>query len=344
MIDSDPYGFAVRPFYNQEGNEYAVLFPLCAWNPVNGDGWIANSYWNRRCFGAAPFFHHSRGAEAFSYYALAWRHGDSWGVFPFARFGRGFSYAGPAWWSRNGEGGLESGGFFPMARFHRDFNFFGPAWWYRGGHVSWGVFPAARFSSEKDSLNYVGPFWRGGDSFGLFPAAKYSPKGISYAGPFWKDRSDGTFGIFPVFRFRNVLDHFLFPLYCIGDNGGFFLSPLAAWEKDRMFSILGPLYLVNRNRSEIRDDGNPMFYRGGGKSESCFRMFGLVGYAGSRSVCNWKKECDLTKLKTARVRDFAGHRPYLQYMGSFVQHYKNLTLGLSVFSSSSSPYLLHKKA
>ena len=27
MIDSDPYGFAVRPFYNQEGNEYSILFP-----------------------------------------------------------------------------------------------------------------------------------------------------------------------------------------------------------------------------------------------------------------------------------------------------------------------------
>jgi hypothetical protein len=45
LIDKDEHGLAVRPFYNQEDNEYAVLFPLSAWNPVKGDGWVGPYVW-----------------------------------------------------------------------------------------------------------------------------------------------------------------------------------------------------------------------------------------------------------------------------------------------------------
>ena len=43
MIDRDDYGFAVRPFYVQEGREKTVLFPLTAWNDESG--WVLNAYW-----------------------------------------------------------------------------------------------------------------------------------------------------------------------------------------------------------------------------------------------------------------------------------------------------------
>ena len=61
MIDADPYGFAVRPFYNQEGDDYSILFPLTAWNPAKGHGWVFNTYWNRETglAGVFPLFHHS---------------------------------------------------------------------------------------------------------------------------------------------------------------------------------------------------------------------------------------------------------------------------------------------
>ena len=68
FIDWDSYGFAVRPFYNQEGNERAVLFPLSAWNPVNGDGWALLAAWNRYGFGVIPFFWHHRAGDSFWYY------------------------------------------------------------------------------------------------------------------------------------------------------------------------------------------------------------------------------------------------------------------------------------
>ena len=68
FIDWDSYGFAVRPFYNQEGNERAVLFPLSAWNPANGDGWALLAAWNRDGFGVIPFFWHHRAGDSFWYH------------------------------------------------------------------------------------------------------------------------------------------------------------------------------------------------------------------------------------------------------------------------------------
>lgn len=45
LIDYDPYGFAFRPFYNHEGDDYSILFPLSAWNPVAKDGWCLLAAW-----------------------------------------------------------------------------------------------------------------------------------------------------------------------------------------------------------------------------------------------------------------------------------------------------------
>jgi len=56
LIDKDPYGFAVRPFYNHEGDDYSILFPLAAWNPAAGHGWVALGGWNEHGFGVLPFF------------------------------------------------------------------------------------------------------------------------------------------------------------------------------------------------------------------------------------------------------------------------------------------------
>lgn len=54
MIDKDPYGFAFRPFYNQEGDDYSILFPLTSWNPAAGNGWVTLFGWNRNGFGLVP--------------------------------------------------------------------------------------------------------------------------------------------------------------------------------------------------------------------------------------------------------------------------------------------------
>ena len=54
MADFDPYGMAVRPFYNHEGDDYSILFPLSGWNTADGDGWALNTIWNRHGFAFLP--------------------------------------------------------------------------------------------------------------------------------------------------------------------------------------------------------------------------------------------------------------------------------------------------
>ena len=46
-IDWDEYGFAVRPFYNMEGDEHSILFPLTAWNVADRDGWVLLFSWDK---------------------------------------------------------------------------------------------------------------------------------------------------------------------------------------------------------------------------------------------------------------------------------------------------------
>lgn len=55
FVDYDKYGFAIRPFYVQDGDEYSILFPLSSWNPVSNEGWIGNFVWKNHRFGFIPF-------------------------------------------------------------------------------------------------------------------------------------------------------------------------------------------------------------------------------------------------------------------------------------------------
>ena len=59
VFDYDPYGMAVRPFYNQEGDDCSILFPLSSWNTAAKDGWAALFYWDPAFAGFVPLFHQS---------------------------------------------------------------------------------------------------------------------------------------------------------------------------------------------------------------------------------------------------------------------------------------------
>ena len=62
-IDWDPYGFAVRPFYNQEGDERSVLFPLTAWNTLDREGWVLLYIWDKPGWIFFPFAAHRETPE-----------------------------------------------------------------------------------------------------------------------------------------------------------------------------------------------------------------------------------------------------------------------------------------
>ena len=69
MVDCDPYGFAFRPFYNHEGDDYSILFPLSAWNPSEHSGWVTLFAWVTDGFGFIPLTWQTNGTNTgFGYY------------------------------------------------------------------------------------------------------------------------------------------------------------------------------------------------------------------------------------------------------------------------------------
>ena len=160
MIDCDDYGFAVRPFFNQEADEYAILFPLSAWNPVKGDGWAGIVGWSKDGVLIFPV-------------AYIWRDGSVWVLnsyfdsdaqtfFPLFlnQSRKGYGWVANCYWGKNSFGVLpllhwEDGGKSGMVL---------PVWW---GETSWGAFPLVWMTPEVDVL---APVWWRSDAAGLFPA------------------------------------------------------------------------------------------------------------------------------------------------------------------------------
>ena len=56
FIDCDEYGLAVRPFYNQEGDDHSILFPLSSWNTAEKSGWVLTGAWGPGYAGCLPLF------------------------------------------------------------------------------------------------------------------------------------------------------------------------------------------------------------------------------------------------------------------------------------------------
>jgi len=58
FADFDPYGMAIRPFYNHEGDDYSILFPYCSWNTADGTGWAIPAWWRKGKFVFFPLISH----------------------------------------------------------------------------------------------------------------------------------------------------------------------------------------------------------------------------------------------------------------------------------------------
>jgi len=148
VFDLDSQGFAIRPLFNKEKNEYSILFPLSAWNSVNGDGWVGNFYWNReRYLGLFPLCHFS---DNFNYLGLSWWYdGERFGLFPVCYFSRNLKCVGPIWWkNKKNKRGF---GVFPVYGRYGDSFHVGPYWQKRGwnSEFSNGIVPFVYYKRGK---------------------------------------------------------------------------------------------------------------------------------------------------------------------------------------------------
>ena len=233
FIDWDDFGMAVRPFYNQEGNDCSILFPLSSWNTQDGDGWALNAYWDPDYYGMFPLFHVGR------------EPGDLWFAGPFIGGGKRF-------------------GVLPLFFVGNEFRTIGPLWWVKDDLTE--NMPEKRFLPF--SCGVFPLFWKFGDSHSLFPL--YMKLSDTFISPLlWMEKdlddagdlawTDGQYiflgywrdgwkrhGFFPFYgvdsseddAFNHVLlwwwDHNdpdcgLFPFAWFDKDGGF-IFPLGGWK------------------------------------------------------------------------------------------------------------------
>ena len=226
FIDWDDFGMAIRPFFNQEGNEYSILFPLCAWNPINGDGWALNAYWNKNHFGIFPLMHIGKEEDDFWFAGPLFGIEGRVGLFPVCYFGEKLNFVGPVWWDsrKNMEAfGLfplywhwigEGSSLFPLYLYDKNDFFLSPLLWMATGYGeqedkwikgqylflgywrnNWerhGFFPFYAIDKRDDHFNNILLWWwdHNTEDRGLFPFAWFDKDGGLIL-PFakWKNRS-----------------------------------------------------------------------------------------------------------------------------------------------------------
>ena len=278
MIDFDAYGFAVRPFYVQEGREKSVLFPLTAWNDESG--WVLNTYWRNGCFGIAPLFHYSKN---FSFYGPLWNRGGSYGVFPLLKVAPDGGYCFPAYW-RNKGGKLEKWGIFPIVDWGGDWKY---------------IFPSLTYSSpSRWEFTYV------------FPCFLFSADTGNLLGPVWwyRNHSDKAlvWGVAPLWYWRSSEKHFFLPFYYKGRNEFYSLFYSVKRSKDKQItSVLGPLYWKSSEPKREYTLAGGIFYKG---EERNMKLYHILNRVNEKNFQEHKFLADLFcreyGLKT--VKDYKG--------------------------------------
>ena len=221
VIDSDPKGFAVRPLYNQDGHEYSILFPLCAWNPVNGDGWALNTYWDKKRIGSFPLFHLGN-KNKFNYVLPVWWDND-WSKFGTlgVMFSDNINFIGPLWYDKK----ASSGGIFPV------FN----------QSSGWGwLFPLYNYKNNRDEfyLNFVL------GALGRFASDNHDSH-YRFLNAFYVNKYEKNYhGFIPVYYYEQERNKKLLvtPLGGRGWNAG--------TGENSLINILGPLYIKTHDKKQ----------------------------------------------------------------------------------------------
>ena len=238
FIDWDDFGMAVRPFFNQEGNDCSILFPLSSWNTVDGDGWALNTYWDEDSFGIFPLMHIGKEPGDFWFAGPFFGNDGRVGLVPVCYFGKNTSFAGPVWWMKEDPSfGVfplfwkYSGGsaFFPLYVKSSE-SFYSPLLWMskttdEDGNEAWG----------EGSYLFLG-YWRGnGERHGFFPFYNVDKRDdeLNNVLLWWWDHNSPNCGFFPFVWLK--------------EHGGAVI-PFAFWNKHSATGMNG--------EEEVWSEGN----------------------------------------------------------------------------------------
>ena len=233
FIDWDDFGMAVRPFYNQEGNDCSILFPLSSWNTQDRDGWALNAYWDRDCYGMFPLFHVGKAPGALWFAGPFVGGGKRFGIVPLFFIGREFRSIGPLWWVKDdlSETMPEkpllpfSCGIFPLFWKFGDANtlfplylkthdtFISPLLWMEkdlgeDGSLAW-------TDGQYIFLGYWRDDWKRHGFFPFYNVNTRDDDAFNHVLLWWWDHNDPDCGLFPFAWF---------------DGDGGFIFPFGGWE------------------------------------------------------------------------------------------------------------------
>lgn len=229
LIDIDPRGYAIRPFFNREDADYSILFPLSSWNTRTGDwhalnllrrrdffgmiplggiwnhgasGWVLNIWWKEKGFGVFPLYYYTPASQGVLFPLSCWSDGSGWAL--------------NTAWNKNHVGILSLLWFsphstinsflFPLSGWNDDYGWALNTFW---GEDHFGILPLLWISPQ---FNLAGPVYWGNHSFGFFPLFFYGSDGKDYK------------FLSPLFSFSPRFSSVLFPLSGWGDGYGWALN------------------------------------------------------------------------------------------------------------------------
>ena len=213
IFDYDQYGMAVRPFFNKEGNEYSILFPLAGWNTEKKNGWIFPiTNWDCK--------------EKSGRILNAWWNKDGWVFFPLACHNKYTEYYFPVCYTTYRDGSFGTFSIIPLFCYarpeHNDERLL--------------VFPLGFVYKNPDSsIGLIANTYWSMDTLGVFPLFHKS-EDFSYYLLYWQSPHENKWGIFPVFAklgqdswycclaFKNEKSYGFFPIFrnALDNSEGYF--------------------------------------------------------------------------------------------------------------------------
>ncbi|MFT5291815.1 MAG: hypothetical protein ACI82F_003900, partial [Planctomycetota bacterium] len=227
------------------------------------------------------------------------------GLFPIARFGKGFNYAGPLYWNKDEMGRVKHSGLFPVVGLNQGLSWAGPAWWTKdasGSLRAGGLFPLFDLTPHFSHAALF--YWYKNDKgkaklSGLFPIANFSPV-FNHVGPvFWFKDDHGEVehkGVFPIAY----------------DGPDFGLVGPAWWSKDAQGDIdAGGLFPIAKFTSRFNYFGPAYWTRDEQGNTKQGGLFPIAHYSSGLNFTGplWWKRDEVGKLKAGGLFPIANFSP-----------------------------------